>query len=121
MRESEILGHGLVENAKRMRKQHPAVERQRGAAAGTPCRAGKIAKTVDRNRRRFAERRRIKRRGEMGEVMLDIFDGAGKGSPRQRGELGGNARHLFAVAQPVRDQSRTWPVRRDGGEVWVNK
>ena len=33
----------------------------------------------------------------MGEVMLDIFDRAGKGPSRQRSELRGDARHLFAV------------------------
>src|ERR1700688_4508762 len=53
----------------------------------------------------------------MGEVMLDIFDRAGKRPPRQRAKLLGDAPHLFAVAQPVCNQPRTWPARDDVGEL----
>ena len=61
MGKAEILGHGLVEDAERMRKQHAAVERQVSSAADTPRRAGKIAEAIDRDDNSFAERRGIER------------------------------------------------------------
>ena len=49
--------------------------------------------------------------------MFDVFDRAGKGPSRQRAKLLGDAHHLFAVTQPVRNQARTWPVRGDVSEL----
>ena len=117
MREAEILRHRLVENAERMGKQDPAIERQLGAAAAAPGGAGKIAKAVDRDHRRVAKWRWVKCRGEMREMVLDMVDGAGKAPARQCGKLVRNAGDFRAVAQPLEQQLRTWPPRHDISEL----
>ena len=117
MREAEILGHGLVEDAERMRKQDTAFERKRRRVAIAPRRAGEIAEAVDGNDRRFAEGRWIKRRRQVSQVMLDVIDRAGERAARQRAQLLDQALDLRPVAQPLQQQMRVRPAGRHVGEL----
>src|SRR5262249_59810590 len=74
VRETEILRHRLIEDTERVRKQHPAIERQQGIVATAPCRTGKITKAVNRYDIGVAKWRNVECRGEMCEMVLDVFD-----------------------------------------------
>ena len=71
MRKAEILRQRLIEDAERMRKIHPSIDRDVCALARPPGRAGEIAEAIDRDDDRLFERRNMKGRGQMREVMLD--------------------------------------------------
>ena len=75
MGKAEILRQRLVEDAERMRKIHAAVlPRDRSPLPDAPSRTGEIAEAVDRNDHGLLERRHVKGRGQMREVMLDSVE-----------------------------------------------
>ena len=61
----------LIEDAERMREIHPSIDGDVCALADPPGRAGEIAEAVDRDDDGFLERRNVKGRGKMREMMLD--------------------------------------------------
>ena len=75
---AEILGQRLIEDAERMREIDAAVDTDVAALARSPGGAGEIAEAVDRDDHRLVERRDVKGRGEMREVMLDVMHLAAK-------------------------------------------
>ena len=117
MGESKILGHRLIEDAERVRKQHTAVEGQRRALPAPPCCAGKVAKTVDRDDNSLVEGRGKECRGEMSQVVFDVFDFSGKWPARQCAELIGDTGHLLPIAQPLEQQAHIGPMQRHVAEL----
>src|ERR1039458_1679208 len=97
-----------------MGKPDLAIERKCRFASPSPCCARKIAKTVDGNRNRFTERRNIKRRGKMRQMMLDMFYAPGKAVLRKSsGKLLFDPGPFSTVAQAVEDKSEVRAVGKD--------
>ena len=69
--EAQILGQRLVEDPKRMREIHPPVDGDGFSPADTPCSAGEVADTIDRDHHSLFERRHMEGRRKMGKMMLD--------------------------------------------------
>ena len=78
MGKAEILRQRLIKDAKRMRKIDAAIDADVFALASSPGGAGEIAKAVDGEDDGRIERRDVKRRREMCEVMLDLMHFAAK-------------------------------------------
>src|SRR5947208_10156557 len=55
VREAEVLGQRLVEDAERMREVHPPFHSYVGPAADPPSGAAEVAEAVDRNDDRLVE------------------------------------------------------------------
>ena len=91
---AQILRQRLVEDAERMRKIHPPVDGDVLALADAPGGAGEIAEPVDRNDDGLLERRDMKGRGKMREMMLDLVHLATKRSP---GKLAANSSGMPGV------------------------
>jgi hypothetical protein len=81
-----------------VRKQYPAIKRQRCSASATPRRTSKIAKTVDRHNSRFVKGRRIEGRGEAGQVVFDVFNGPSIWPARERPQFIDNVRYLLTIS-----------------------
>ena len=56
MREAEILGQRLIENAERMREVNLPIQGKGRSLAGAPRGTGEVAETVDRDNDCFVER-----------------------------------------------------------------
>ena len=70
MRKAEILRQRLVKDAERMRKIDPILHLDSGPATDAPRGAGEIAEAVHRHDHRLLERRDMKRRGQMRQMVL---------------------------------------------------
>ena len=81
MGKAKILCQRLVKDAERMRKVHAPVDFDVASAAHAPSCASEIAKAIDGDHHGFIERRDVERRGEMGEMMLDMVQLAAKVCP----------------------------------------
>ena len=71
MRKAQILRQRLIKDAERMREIHPPIDGDGLAPADPPCRAGEVAKPIDRDDDCFLERRNMKGRGKVRQMMLD--------------------------------------------------
>src|SRR5215472_3058119 len=63
IRKAEVMGECLIEDAERVRKVDPSRDIDVTPPTDTPRRAGKVAKTIDRDNNRLFERRDVERRG----------------------------------------------------------
>ena len=76
LREPQVLGQRLVEDAERVREVDAPVESHVGTRADAPRRAREVAEPVDRDERPPPERRDEERRRLMREMVLDVLDPA---------------------------------------------
>ena len=74
LREAEELRERGVEQAERVRELDAAADVDVVAAADAPHDAAEVAEPVDRDDRRFVERRGEERAGQMGAMVLDEMD-----------------------------------------------
>ena len=117
MREAEVLGERLEEDAERMRKVDLLVDRDRAAAPQAPGRAGKVTETVHRHRSRFVEGRGEKGRGEVRAVMLYemhlAVEGLRHGPLKERVDT----LTLAFVADALEHQRRVRPAPQQVGQL----
>ena len=112
---AEILGQSLIEDAERVREIYPTLDRDVAFPTDTPCRAGEITETVDRDDSRFLERRNVKGRRQMREMVLDIVDRAAKAvSGECLGEELGNLLPLTSVSETAEHEA---DFRRTGRQI----
>ena len=76
MGKSQILRQRLIENPERMREMHAPFDRDVLALPNPPGRARKVSETVERDDCCRIEGRDMKCRRQMGEMMLDVVNGA---------------------------------------------
>src|SRR5262249_33233596 len=85
MRKSQVLRQRLVKDAERMREMDPALDPGVAATPDAPGGAGEVAKPVDRDDRGFLERRQMKGRRQMGQMMLDLVKPGAKSFAAEAG------------------------------------
>ena len=61
IRKAQVMGERLIEDAERMRKVDPSCDTDVTPLTDAPRRAGKVAKTIDRDNDRLFERRNMER------------------------------------------------------------
>ena len=71
MGKAQILRQRLIKYAERMREIHASIDGDSFAPADAPCRAGKVAKAIDRDDDGLLKGRNMKCRRKMREMMLD--------------------------------------------------
>ena len=108
---AQILGHRLVEDAKRVRKVDPPFDVDRVVATHAPSGTGEIAKTVDGHNRGLAEGRDEKARSQVGEVVLDPMQLPFERGGRERArKLGFHRSALGLVADAIDDEPDIRPA-----------
>src|SRR3954452_19172776 len=118
MRKAEILRHGLIENAKRVGKENLSVHGQGCAAAGAPCAAGEVPKSIYRDGDGFCEGTDVKGGRQMGHMVLNGMHFAAETLPKQMSlEQFRDALASLAVSQPVQNQSRIGTLRKKISEL----
>jgi hypothetical protein len=72
MRESDELSDSRVKNPERVRKIDALIDPDALSASEADGGAGEIPETIDRNAGRLVKPRKMKGRGAMSEVVLDL-------------------------------------------------
>src|SRR5262249_10140813 len=109
------LGQRLIEDAERMRKMHATLDVDVFAASHAPGGAGKIAEPVDGDHNSAFERRDVKSRGQMSEVVFDVVNFAPKAlAGRGFRQKFGNSFALAPVPQTVEHEPN---VRHVGYQI----